>query len=655
MSLKRVLIVVLACSLAGGVLWAQGRGGGSEWLTAGGDAQRTSWIRTDAAISVQSMSKPGFELQWKATLDNQARGSNGLAQGVTANGVTLFVPMSVVTGSSNNVYALDNDIGYTVWQRHFDAPLPAASAGCSGGITAAATRIVAAALPAPPRAGGGGGGGGGRGPAGYRGAVSEPGDGAPVLSGRGGGPGRGAGPAPTGAAGGAASGTGAAGAGATGAGGAGAGAGAATTGSGVAAVPPDPARAGGAGAGAPGPTATPPGRGAAAGNAGIPGAAGGGGVGSGFGRPAGVVYVVASDGMLHVLGLASGKDLQKPAVFLPPNARWSDPIAVGETMFAATSQNCGGAPNGIWAIDLAGENKSVTSWTTNGGGILGPLAVAADGTLIAAIGPGPVTPGGYTNAIVALDPKTLHVKDWFTSPTVELASSPLFFRHNDKDIVATVTRDGRVVLLDATSLGGVDHATPLFASRALSARPAAAPEALATWQEMLPAPNVPAAAGAPLPAPAVQPGRRWLLMPIEGRLTPDGMWPPAAGAITTGAIVALEVVDDGGKLSLRPDWVSRDLTSPATPIIVNGVVFAVAKGKAATPASGTATAMDAARSATPAVLYAMKAADGKDLWNSGATITSYAAGRSFWSASGQVYVGAFDGTVYAFGFPMERK
>jgi outer membrane protein assembly factor BamB len=51
----------------------------------------------------------------------------------------------------------------------------------------------------------------------------------------------------------------------------------------------------------------------------------------------------------------------------------------------------------------------------------------------------------------------------------------------------------------------------------------------------------------------------------------------------------------------------------------------------------------------------MKAADGKDLWNSGATITSYAAGRSFWSASGQVYVGAFDGTVYAFGFPMERK
>jgi outer membrane protein assembly factor BamB len=358
--------------------------------------------------------------------------------------------------------------------------------------------------------------------------------------------------------------------------------------------------------------------------------------------------------MLHVLGLASGKDLQKPAVFLPSNARWSDPIAVGETMFAATSQNCGGAPNGIWAIDLAGENKSVTSWTTNGGGILGPLAVAGDGTIIAAIGPGPVTPGGYANAIVALDPKTLHVKDWFTSPTVELATAPLFFRHDDKDIVATVTRDGRVVLLDATSLGGADHATPLYASRAFLARPATTPEALATWQEMLPAPNVPAAVGVPPPAAGFQPGRRWLLVPVEGRLPADATWPATTGAITNGAIVALEVTDDGGKLTLRPDWVSRDLISPATPIIVNGVVFAVSRGKAATPAAG-ATGTEAARSATPAVLYAMKAADGKDLWNSGTTITSYVPGRSFWSASGQVYVGAFDGTVYAFGFAMERK
>src|SRR6266542_6148552 len=125
-----------------GTIHAQVGRGGSEWLTARGDAQRTSWIRTDAKISVESMSKPGFELQWTAKLDNKPRQQYGLGQGVTANGVTLFVPMSIVTGSSNNIYALDNDTGYVVWQRHFDAPLPAATVPCPRGMTAGATRIV---------------------------------------------------------------------------------------------------------------------------------------------------------------------------------------------------------------------------------------------------------------------------------------------------------------------------------------------------------------------------------------------------------------------------------------------------------------------------------------------------------------------------------
>ncbi len=133
--------------------------------------------RTDDKISVPALSKPGFELQWKAKLDNQPRGVNGLGQGVTASGVTLFVPMSLVAGSSNNVYAIDNDLGYVVWQRHFDAALPAPTAECPGGITAGATRIVrldrdrheAARRSAA-----------GRGAVGYRSLLGEPGEGVPV-------------------------------------------------------------------------------------------------------------------------------------------------------------------------------------------------------------------------------------------------------------------------------------------------------------------------------------------------------------------------------------------------------------------------------------------------------------------------------------------
>src|SRR3954469_3155076 len=110
----------LSVLVIGATVCAQVGRGGSEWLTARADAQRTSWIRSDPKISVESMSKPGFELQWTTKLENKTTQPNALMQGVTANGVTLFVPMSIVAGSANTIYAIDNDTGYLVWQRTFD-------------------------------------------------------------------------------------------------------------------------------------------------------------------------------------------------------------------------------------------------------------------------------------------------------------------------------------------------------------------------------------------------------------------------------------------------------------------------------------------------------------------------------------------------------
>src|ERR1043166_7911552 len=125
---------IAAAALASAALfvtaYAQVGRGGSEWVTARGDAQRTSWIRTDPKISVEAMSKPGFELQWKVKLDNASREAYGLGQGVSAGGVTLFVPMSIVTGSSNTVSAIDSDTGYVIWHRQFDAALAPARATC---------------------------------------------------------------------------------------------------------------------------------------------------------------------------------------------------------------------------------------------------------------------------------------------------------------------------------------------------------------------------------------------------------------------------------------------------------------------------------------------------------------------------------------------
>jgi outer membrane protein assembly factor BamB len=560
-----------ASLIAGSVTYAQVGRGWSDWPTAYADAQRTSWLQTDPNISVGSMSKPGFDLQWTSQLDNQRRGLHGLTQGVTVSGVTLFVPTSLVAGSSNKLYMLDNDTGYVVWTRTFEGTLPAPTGACSGGVTAAPTRIVSgaaapatAAAPPPPARGN---------QQGYRSLLGEPGQGIPVEP-RGGGPPRGAAPAPA------------------------------------------PARQGGASA-------------PAAQGVGIPGAPTVV-VGAGTTRVQ-VAYAVSADGQLHVVGLQSGKDLQKPAPFVPPNSHWSNPVAVGTMMYAATSGNCAGAPNGVYAIDLDAPDKPVVSYRTNGGSVVGALAFSSDGnTLLAAIGPGSVSGNGKANAIVALDPKSLQLKDWFTQPAAEFVTGPTVFRHGTKDVVAAATKDGRVILLDSASLGGADHATPLVATPPVFASGGSiSAEALSTWAAVA----APAAAGS---------AARWILVPISGR-------PIAArstnGAIRNGAVVALRVKDINGAFSLESEWTSGDLTSPATPVIVNGVVFALSRGR---PAA-------AGRTGSTAVLFAHEGLSGKTLWNSGKSMTAAASPGSFWSALSQVYVGAEDGTVYAFGFLDERR
>jgi outer membrane protein assembly factor BamB len=582
---------VLSVLVLGATVYAQVGRGGSEWLTAGADAQRTSWIRTDPKISVESMSSPGFELQWTAKLDNRARQLNGLTQGVTANGVTLFVPMSIIGGSSNNVFAIDNDTGYVVWQRHFDVAIPAPTPGCPAGMTAAATRIVPLVPPpitVPPS-------GGGRAVQAYRSVIGEPGQGVPIET-RGGGPGRG--PAAPGA----------------------------PNPAGAAPPAPGPQRQGGDPAGrgaAPAPAGGGGGGGGGRGNAGpaIPGAppitAGG------LGRPSGVVYAISSDGVLHVMGLQSGKDIQRPAEFFPANARWSDAIAVNTTLYTSTSGSCAGAPNGVWGIDLDSDAKPVVSWKSKDD-LVGTLAFTSDGTVVIA----------EKRGIVLLDGKTLQEKGSFSASGAELVTGPTVFRHHDKEIVAAGTKDGRIVLVDATASGGASRSTPLYVSNPV-ATGGSIVDGLASWQEMTivppppPPPASPTAPPGPIgpPAPAnVTLGARWILAPV------------------TGAVVALKLTDSNGALALEPAWTARNFSAPSTPIVVNGVVFALSTGRPATAGAGT-----------PAALRAFEGTTGKLLWDSGTAMKAFASPGSFWSAMGQLYVGTADGAVYAFGFADERR
>ncbi|MEO7270651.1 MAG: PQQ-binding-like beta-propeller repeat protein [Vicinamibacterales bacterium] len=522
----------------GGVAWAQGRGGGN-WPTAGSDAQRTAWVRTDARISPESLQKPGFQLLWKSKLDNQPKQLVSLTQPLLLQNIISykgFKALAFVGGSGDNVYAIDYDLNKPFWKTHL-----------SSGVTTAGTAACPAALTTITR--------------------SVP------LPAAAGGRGRGAPPAP--------------------------------------ATPPGaspPAAApGGARGGSPG--TLPAGAGAPA--AAPVGQAGGGGRGAGPGGFANAndVFAISSGGMVHVLNVQTGEDLNPPIGFLPSGAKPIGSALVGGTLYAATTDGCGGAPNGVYALDLASEARTVTSWDAKGAALAGSLAPAfgTDGTIYVTTGAGG---GEYANAVVALDPAGLKAKGWFTA-AAPFVSAPVVFQANGRDMVAAAGKDGRLYVLDTASLGGADHKTPL-ATAAYAASADESAGALATWQDA--------------------DGARWIAVP------------------STGAIVTFKLTGTD-QPALEAAWTSRDLLSPVAPLVMNGVVFAVAGGG---PSGGTLTPAQRAQRAKPAVLYALDAATGTELWNSGTTITGPVFGVGPSGGDGQVYVVSHDGTVYAFGMPVER-
>jgi hypothetical protein len=321
-------------------------------------------------------------------------------------------------------------------------------------------------------------------------------------------------------------------------------------------------------------------------------------------RPFPVVYVLSSDGMLHTLNVMNGADAEPPVRFVPPQASARGLIVVDDVVYVATISGCGAAPNGVWALELG--SKQVATWRSAGAiaGSVGP-AIGPDGTVYVAT---------TTGELVALEPRTLKPKETYRASGTTFTSSPLVFEHPGSGgsvLVAAAARDGRIHLVDSRRLASSNVPVSLNSA-------GVAAEALASW--------------------AAPDGTRWLLAPSAGPVSGDARFGAVNGAVTHGAIVAWKVVDhDGvGVPTLQPGWVSRDMITPLTPIVINDVVFAISS-----------------RESRAAVLYALDATTGKELWNSGTTLASFARG-GLSGGGGQVYVGTDDGTLYAFGFPMEH-
>jgi hypothetical protein len=557
-NISRAAAILTGCALFAGLSLAQFGAGGGTWNTQGADAQRDNWARTDGRINATSM--PGFQFLWKVKTSNNATSSYALSSPVMVDGYIGyrgFRSYAFMGGAANNAIALDSDVGRVEWTQSLGAA-QGGSGVCGSGMTAGVTRPTPLAPAAANAAAGGRGGGRG----GQRAAsgVSEPGAGAVTIGqGRGGG-----------------------------------------FGGGIAF-----GASGGRGPGAGG------------GRGGSGGRGGGGGFGGGGRGGPNALWVVSADGMLHALYISNGQDAKPAERFLPAGAHATGLMLVNNVIYAATSGNCGGAPNGIWAIDTSAATPTVMHWSTNGGGIAGTVgpALGSEGTVYAATLDGDYSPASFSDSVIALDPKTFTMKDWFTPGKSEFSSSPVVFTHKngdkEEDLVAVANKDGKLYLLDGADLGGADHKTPL--SSIQFANSGSEVGALASWEDAQ--------------------GTRWVLVGETGALG-STRFPVTNGGVSGGSIEAFKVVDQGGKPTLQAGWVSRDIPAPLAPIVINGYVFAASTG-------------------SPTVLYALDGSNGKDLFNSASTISGAALHSGSLSGSqGQIYLSTSDSTVWVFGVPL---
>jgi hypothetical protein len=328
-----------------------------------------------------------------------------------------------------------------------------------------------------------------------------------------------------------------------------------------------------------------------------------------------LIQALAGDGMFHSMHLSNGADYEAPARFLPPGANASGLMLVDQVAYAATTGSCNGVDNGLWALDLA--SKQVSSWKGNVAGTAG-AAVDGSGTIYVTTGGG----GELANSIVALEPRSLKVRSSY-SGGAEFTSSPVIFDHKGQTMIAAATRDGRIHLLNSSTPGKAVTGSAAWAENFT-------PGALSSWQD--------------------RDGTRWILASVEGPV-PTGFTAQGGGA-ATGSIVAWKLVEENGSITIQPGWASRNLTSPLPPTIINGVVFAVSGGEYK-PGGKMGAAQRILRSGK-AVVYALDGRTGRELWNSGATVTSFARGAAISGGMGQIYLTTHDGTIYTFGFPMEH-
>ena len=303
------------------------------------------------------------------------------------------------------------------------------------------------------------------------------------------------------------------------------------------------------------------------------------------------LYVLANDGKLYRLDTSTGKDMAPPVAVMAAGANVSNLNAAEGVIYAATSGNCGGVPNAVWAIDVNGEKPKVTSFPSPAPeGFVGRngILIGSDDDIYAQT----------TNTLQVLSPKDLKLEQTFSGALGKI--SPVGFSYKDRDVIVTVGNDYGLYLLDTKSL-----------SLALSqTAPLASPvTGLATWE--------------------TGEGTRWVLATVSGG---------------EGSINAYQLAEEDGKTILKPAWVSQHISMPETPVIANGVVFVLSAGEEGRKG----------KLGGHAILHALDGDTGKEMWSTGDQVTVPANLSGITIANGRVFFSTTDGTFYGFGYKLEH-
>jgi len=373
-------------------------------------------------------------------------------------------------------------------------------------------------------------------------------------------------------------------------------------------------------------------------------------------RRTNVLYVIAPNGALYGLDLITGYVRYGPVHFVAAYSKnWSLNLIDG-VVYTTLAQGCGDGISGIYSIEVSDPQRPLIrelllSRTDTAGlwGRGGPI-FGNNGRVYGATADGIFNPslGDYSLCVLSatvpdlkLDSYFLpHNWDYLNHRDLDLGStSPMFLGWNNRNLLVHGAKEGFLYIFDAEHLGGADHETVLYKSPRLGNDTQECCIGHGIYGAMATARD--------------EEGHTWLYVPMGGPPSKDApSFPCTNGDTSKGSIMGFKVVADPGTSNprLEPGWITGGFDLPDPPVVANGVVYAVSTGE-----NAVGPEKDRLLNTHPAVLRAMDAKTGKELFNSVREITSWVHFSGLAVTGGMVFAVDHDSKVYCFGLPEKLR